>query len=157
TDQPHFMLEINAHPPSAVLLALPLAGLDYPVAVLVWNLISLAAFGGAIWIIAWQLGLQADRRLILPTVALLMLCWPLRSHLQQGQLGMLLLLLIAGAWAADRAGREGLAGFLLGTATAIKLFPAMLLLYFIIRRQWRAGGFALIGVGILTLATLVLL
>src|SRR5262249_26275436 len=80
TDQPHFMLEINAHPPSAVLLALPLAGLDYPVAVLVWNLISLAAFGGAIWIIAWQLGLQADRRLILPTVALLMLCWPLRSH-----------------------------------------------------------------------------
>lgn len=153
----HFFLEVNAHPPTAVLLGLPLAGLDYPTAVLVWNFMSLAALGAGIWIIARQLGFPASRWMVLPAIALLLLCWPLRSHLQQGQLAMVLLLLIAGAWAADRSGQEGLAGILLGIAAAVKLFPALLFLHFLCRRQWRVVGAGLACLAVLTAATLMLL
>src|SRR5262249_7253592 len=45
-----FFLEVNAHPPTAVLLALPLAALDYLDAVLAWNLISLAALALSLWL-----------------------------------------------------------------------------------------------------------
>src|SRR4051794_21139132 len=36
-----FFLEFNAHPPTSVLLVLPLAHLDYPDAFLAWSLLSL--------------------------------------------------------------------------------------------------------------------
>ncbi|HMF15202.1 MAG TPA: glycosyltransferase family 87 protein, partial [Gemmataceae bacterium] len=134
----HFFLEVNAHPPTAVLLGLPLAPLDYPTAVLVWNLVSLVALGVSIWLIARQLGVRLNLRMILPAVVFVMLCWPLRSHLAQGQLVTVLLLLVSGAWAADRSDREFLAGALLGVATALKLFPALLFLHFVFRGRWRA-------------------
>ena len=38
---------INAHPPTSVLLALPLAGLDFETAFLVWNLASLPMLASA--------------------------------------------------------------------------------------------------------------
>jgi hypothetical protein len=62
-------------------------------------------------------------------------------------------LLIAGIWAAHRSQKPSLAGTLLGLATAVKLFPAVLFLYFILRRQWKT---ALVGAGCfvgITLAT----
>jgi len=139
----HFFIEVNAHPPTAVLLGLPLAALDYRAAVLVWNCCSIAALAAAIWLIAGQFGYPIAGWSILPVIAVLALCWPLRSHLQQGQLAMILLLLITGGWAAERSGRATLAGVLFGTAAAIKLFPAILFLPFIVRREWRvvfAGG-----------------
>ena len=44
-------LRVNAHPPAAVLIALPLGQLPYRTAWLVWNLISLTLLGGAIWLL----------------------------------------------------------------------------------------------------------
>ena len=45
-------IEYNAHPPTSVLLALPLAGLDLPDAMLAWNLVSLAASLASLAIVA---------------------------------------------------------------------------------------------------------
>jgi hypothetical protein len=66
-----------------------------------------------------------------------------------GQWNLFLLLLVTGAWAADRTGRPGLAGSLLGVATAIKLFPGLFLVYFALRRRW-----SLVTSGIITLSAL---
>ena len=46
---------VNAHPPASVLLALPLASLDFATAFLAWNLVSLAALAASLWIVQRQL------------------------------------------------------------------------------------------------------
>jgi hypothetical protein len=155
-DDPYFV-EINAHPPTAMLLGLPFAELSYRGAVLAWNLLSLAALAGSVWLLTRQLGLAWCRWHVLPLVALTMLCWPLRQQFQQGQLSLLLLLLLVGAWAAYRSGRERLAGVLLGIAAVLKIFPAFVFLYFLFRRRWRvvaAGAGCALVLTLMTAAVL---
>lgn len=53
-----------------------------------------------------------------------------------------LLLSVLGLWAIDRE-RPGLGGFLVGSAAMLKMSPALLLVLFLIRRQWRAVGAAI--------------
>jgi hypothetical protein len=133
-----FFLHYNAHPPTSVLLAVPFAWLDYPDAVLAWNLLSLVALSISLWLMNRRLDVASSPWALLPLVAHLLVCGPFRQQMIQGQLNLVLLLLLTGTWAADRAGRPLLAGTLLGTATAIKLFPGFVIVYFLLRRDWRA-------------------
>src|SRR5438093_6479374 len=137
-------IDVNAHPPSSILLVLPFARLDYPDAVLAWNVASLAAFGITLWILAQQLRFRPRRWSIFPLIAVLLICSPFREQVSQGQLNLVILLLITGAWACERSGHPLLAGALLGAFAAIKLFPGFLFVYFLIRRQWKviAAGVA---------------
>jgi hypothetical protein len=80
----------------------------------------------------------------------LLWCNPFVQQFNQGQLNMVLLLLLTGAWSLDRSGRPGWAGVLVGAATAIKLFPGFLLLYFVARGRWRAVLTALLSLAALT-------
>jgi hypothetical protein len=130
-------LKYNAHPPTSVLLVLPLAGLPYADAFLAWELFTLAALAAAFWLLVRQLGLALSPWSALPLLTILLICNVLRQQFNQGQLNAVLLLLLVGCWAADRSGRPWLAGALLGTAAAVKLFPALLLLYYAWRREWR--------------------
>jgi hypothetical protein len=130
--------EVNAHPPTSVLLALPLGRLDYPDACLAWNLLSLATLPASLLLVVRGLRLSFSPRALLPFCTLLLLCYPLRKQVDFVQLNLLLLLLLVGAWAAQRSGRLTWAGALLGSAAAIKLFPAFLFVFFLLRRQWRA-------------------
>jgi hypothetical protein len=147
--------EVNAHPPTSVLLALPLAGLNYADACLAWNLLSLAALAASLGLVVHGLKLSLPLRAILPFFTLLLLCYPLRKQVDFVQLNLMLLLLLVGAWSAERSGRPGWAGALVGTAAAIKLFPAYLFLYFLLRRQWRAV-LAGVAIGLLWTALTVL-
>ncbi|HZU37559.1 MAG TPA: glycosyltransferase family 87 protein [Gemmataceae bacterium] len=79
------------------------------------------------------------------------------QQFNQGQLNAFLLLLLTAAWAADRSGKPWLSGALLGTATAIKLFPGFLFLYPVCRGQWRpvvSGTLAFVAVNGRALALL---
>jgi hypothetical protein len=144
----------NVHPPSSVLLAVPFALLEYPQAFLAWNIASLAALAASVWLVVRGLGVPWHPGLILPATCLLLTCEPLRHSLFQGQLNLVLLVLLTGAWFADRRGRPVLAGGLVGTATAIKLFPAFFLAYFVFRRDGRAVVSAVLTLVLVTAATL---
>jgi len=121
-------IEYNAHPPTAVLLALPVGKLSYPDATLRWNILSLTGFALGFWIVAVQMALPG--RALVPLVALLVFCHPVYGNIYQGQLTLILVMLVAAAWAQDRNGRTGAAGCLIGFAAAVKLFPAYLALYY---------------------------
>jgi alpha-1,2-mannosyltransferase len=54
-----------------------------------------------------------------------------------GQLNLLLLLLLTAVWLADRRGSWVWSGFWLGLAAAIKLFPGFMVLYWLVKRDWR--------------------
>jgi len=128
-------VEYNAHPPTSALLTLPLAWLDYPDAVLVWNTFSLAAFLTSLVITAAVL--RVPRTLFLPALALLTFCHPLYGNLYQCQLTLFLVFLVTMIWALERSGRSSAAGLVLGAAAAIKLFPAYLVVYYAARGQLR--------------------
>jgi hypothetical protein len=145
-----FFIHHNAHPPTSVLLALPVAWLDYRDAMLAWNLFSLAALAASLWLMNRGLGVASSPWALLPLGAFLLVCGPFQQQMYQGQLNLVLLLLLTGTWAADRAGRPHLAGTLLGAATAVKLFPGFLLLYFLLRRDWRAVAAAAVSFALLT-------
>jgi hypothetical protein len=147
---------INGHPPACVLLALPLAKLDYQTAFEIWTLLSIAAVAAAtILVLRFETG-TVWTWVALPLLTLV-LSNPLVQHLLMGQLGALLLLLLVGmVWADDRD-RPYTAGLLLGLATAFKVFPGLFFLYFATQRKWRTlliGGLTLIGVNLLGLGVL---
>lgn len=71
----------------------------------------------------------------------------------QGQLNCVLLLLVTGIWAANRAERPRLAGALLGIATSIKLFPGFLFLHFALVRRWRLVWAGTVSLALITLLT----
>ncbi len=147
-----YFVEVNAHPPTSVLMALPLAWLEYRDAHLAWNLISLAGLGISAWLIARAFAIPYSPRLLF-IAAFVLVSNPVLQQTIQGQLNCVLLLLITGIWLADRAGKPWLAGVLLGLAAAVKLLPAVLFLYFLARRQWKsllAGAGCFVGVMLAT-------
>jgi Glycosyltransferase family 87 len=131
-------IEYNAHPPTFVLLALPLAWLDYSTAVLVCNILSFLALVASVLIVATELHLPLT--LLPPVLALLPFCQPIYANFQLGQLTPLLGLLIAIMWVQERSGQFSQlssAGTFLGIAAAIKLFPAYLGVYYLAQmRIW---------------------
>ena len=64
--------------------------------------------------------------------------FPLHRNLLYGQFYIFLLLLIVAACWSSLCGRDALAGGLLAIAAACKVFPVLLFLFFLRRRNWRA-------------------
>lgn len=127
---------VNAHPPSSVLLALPLTAFEFAGAFCLWNLLSLNALLLSLWLIKRGLQIPVSFSSSLMGVALLLLCDPLWSQVGHAQLNLVLTLLLTGTWSAERSGQTRLAGALLGIATAIKLFPGFLVVYYAWRQRW---------------------
>lgn len=141
---------LNAHPPTSILLALPLAGLDFPTAFGLWAALSIVLAFLTAWLIISQLKLAVGAWSLIPAAAVAVVCYPLLEHLRQGQLNLVLAVLLTGAWAAERSGRPRLAGGLIGLAAAIKLFPAFLLAFFAYRRRWSVVISGLVVLVVLT-------
>ena len=146
-------VEINAHPPTSVLITIPFGALSYCNALLVWNILSLCALFTSLWLVWRGLGIPFRRWSPLPTMTLLLLCFPLLMHIHFGQTTLLILLLLTGTWAADRVGRRMIAGALLGTAVTVKLFPAVVFLFFAFNRNWKTIASGSVSIGLITLAT----
>jgi hypothetical protein len=141
-------LERNAHPPTSVLLALPFAAFDYWHAIVAWNVLSLVCLAWSLWLILRELQVPLSGWSIFPIVCptlVLGVCGILRTQIHEGQLNLVLLLLCTGCWVASRRARPGLAGVLLSAATAVKLYPGFLFLYFVLRKQWRTVAIGLLS------------
>lgn len=139
------VLRWNAHPPASILFFLPLAELSHEDAFFVWNLVTMPLFAAAVWVVAWQLGARGWRAgavaagVVLVGALPRIGCFPLQEQVLWGQFSAPIAFLLAVGWAADRSGRPALAGTAVGLAAAIKLFPAFLLVYFVLTRRWRAA------------------
>lgn len=140
---PADLITYNAHPPVAVLLILPLAQLEYKSAILVWNVISLLSLVLSLKIVVTELDVRST--VVPQTVALLAVCHPIYGNLYLGQLTLVLLLLVTMIWALVRSDRLIIAGALVGIAAAIKLFPAYLIIFFLVCGRTQALGAALLS------------
>lgn len=151
------ILALNGHPPTMTLLVLGLARLEYASAFRIWSWLGLAFLAGSVYMVLRGLQPGLSRAATLGATALLSVAltssFPVERQFELGNVHMLLLLLVTGAWAAERSGRPGWAGVLIGVATAAKLYPGFLVLYFVVARRWRAVAGAALGFGVLTAAT----
>ena len=140
---PPGFLPWNAHPPVAVLLTLPFGWLGYADAHLLWNVMTVPLFLLAIAVVVSELNFPFRWLSLIPTLCLLVACYPLYDQIVQGQWNCVLAGLLIVTWWAARRGLPALAGWALGTAAAIKLFPGFLFVIFLLRGEFRA---VLIGV-----------
>ncbi len=62
---------------------------------------------------------------------------PVWQALYIGQVTVIMLVLLAGVWVAVREGKPSFAGGLLALAAWIKVFPALLVVYFLWKRDWK--------------------
>lgn len=100
----------------------------------VWLIGGAALLIGATALLGRYASTPARRRMvwIMP-----LLFTPVVQGFWVGQVSFLMLAGLVGVWAAVRADRRSLAGALLALLAWIKVYPALLVIYFVWRRDWR--------------------
>ncbi|MBO0840833.1 MAG: DUF2029 domain-containing protein [Sciscionella sp.] len=145
------------YPPFAAIVFATFAGVGRTVAVGAISLLSLAALGTTTWLVLrrcprlpFDLPPLLASALLMPGLTLLE---PVKATLWYGQVNLLLMVLIAADCLVVKP--RWPRGLLIGIAAAIKLTPAVLIIYFLARREWKPAltvlaSFA--GAGLLGLA-----
>lgn len=168
------------YPPHLAVLLIPLTALPYRVALLAWTLVNLAVWLTVAVILAGYLRLAlrpaepvtllggkaveplqagvANRRdidlfALAVSLAVVLLYGPAAQALGLGQVTLLVLCLAVGAPLVSRR-RTHTIGVLLGLATAIKVFPALLIVPYALRREWRVVSSCAVFLALFTLAIL---
>lgn len=130
----------------------PLTRLDAPSAHLGWQILQVVCLVGSMAVLAKRVaGFSASVSVILACAAILS-----RSSDQVlffGQFAPLLLVLMVGSWALNREHRDAGAGLLLALAILLKLYPGILLIYYLVSRRWRVAVWTAAFVALGMLAT----
>ena len=132
-------MKYNAHPPFAVLVAVPFSTLEYRYAHLVWNLVTFGCFLAAVAVVVRVLEIPFPWPAVFPAIILL-LGNPVLIQIYQGQLNFALGTLVIAAWATDRADRPKLAGIAIGLAGARQTVPAFLACLFCVHTPLGGAG-----------------
>jgi hypothetical protein len=146
------------YPPFVAGALRPLASLPYHQAVAAWLVLNGLCLVGGLAGLLFLTGCPGGQVGALAALALLLLFTPAQEAILLGQVSPILLLLTALALLlVDRSEapmHDLTGGILLGVATLIKVFPALLLLHSLVRGRWRVvlggalGGAACIVAGV---------
>ncbi|MEV6255895.1 glycosyltransferase 87 family protein [Nocardia sp. NPDC051911] len=133
------------YPPFAALALGPFAMLPWDVAALSFFVSSVAALALTLYLVARRVWPdESQRRLAVWATAcatpLGLLLEPIHSTLDFGQVNLLLMALVAADCLTHKS--RWPRGMLIGVAAAIKLTPAAFVLYFLVRRDYRAAATA---------------
>jgi alpha-1,2-mannosyltransferase len=145
-------------PPFQALFFAPFAAVGGVTAKIIWHLINVAALFVGIWL-TWRTWSPIRARIGLPPapvlrtilIALLAVLVPVQTNFEHQNMNALLLALLAGATWQLTFGSAIAAGALIGSATALKAFPILLVLYLAFTRQWLALLSAIVTTVTLTL------
>ncbi len=113
------------YPPLTALIVLPVAWLPYPQARVAWLLANWLCLAAAGFLMVRILG--GDRASLLTVAACWALCGTVAENLVLGQVNPILLFLVVLAWWDVSRGRGAVAAGAIGLATALKLWPGVLL------------------------------
>jgi hypothetical protein len=142
TVSPYTTIKVNAHPPLVGLLLAPiLYVINFRWIYLLVTLCSSIALIGTIVAVLRGLDITIEKGDFLALTGLAFGWHPVLSTLRNGQSSIFISALITVGWVLLRRKKSFQAGIAVGIATAIKLFPGLLIVYFLFRnRRAFAGG-----------------
>jgi hypothetical protein len=134
------------YPPLQAVLMMPFLTFDMWTACFIWNMLGSVAVIISGVLLAAAFATESTSFVQNRCIALLVIFFfiPLYSSLWEGQFNLLPLMSIAAAFYFIRHSRETLVGAALGIGTAIKLFPAALIVWLLWRRRFKAFFMALL-------------
>ncbi len=145
------LVSFAPNPPTLILSLVPFTTLKPLAAKRVWLVSNLFFLVASLWMLRHVTSLNWRR---LGLISLLCV-FPLHIDFLFGRHYVLILMLICGAYYASWLNGQRISGTMLGTAAAIKLFPALFVILFIWKRNWRAViGMVLGATAITTLSLL---
>jgi len=138
--------------PFAAMVFVPIASVPLTLARVAWDLVSVAALAYCVVLTLRLAGYRPSRLMIAGVTAAAMALDPVYETLFLGQINLILLaLMLTDVWRVSR-GRS--AGIGVGIAAAIKLTPAIFIVFFLLARRIRAACMAaatLAGCGLIGL------
>jgi hypothetical protein len=152
------LYELDSHGPLAAYMYAPvfaftgfrwLAHLPYLWAVRVFMAINWIATFVCVWLCLRLMKTPGRDLLILGLIAIVPTGDYLKANIHNGQVGTMLLLACIGWLTLMLSGRSFLGGLLLSIPVALKLYPAILVPYLLLRKDWR--GVAGVAIGSLLL------
>ncbi|HRG77234.1 MAG TPA: glycosyltransferase family 87 protein [Leptospiraceae bacterium] len=123
------------YPPIFAYLFYPLTWLPIDKAYILWELLSLSLYLGLFFLILKSSSFSKDN-VALSASLLLSYSWIALDNLTLGQVNILLTFILFLSLNSDEK-KSILAGFLLALVTAIKMSPAILILYFILNKRYK--------------------
>ncbi|NJM41049.1 MAG: DUF2029 domain-containing protein [Anaerolineae bacterium] len=121
-----------------------------------YRLTSVALFVAAVGVLVQTLPQQQRLRSWVLGLAALTTINAFAASVWLGQVDALIVFALAVCLWGIHTGRLGAAGVGLGVATSLKISPGVLLIYLIVRRQWRAVGAAAFTMMVLMVAALLI-
>lgn len=145
--EPEEGMPLNYHPPTTLIFFAPLALLSFRYAVILWGILSAFAFFASVYLIMRELGYQRWFYL-----SLAMIFWfPLWLHMRFGQFSTLTFLFLTLFWLSLKQNHQRKAGLFLALACLVKIYPLLILLLMMLKKQWRILIYSLAIMGIVTL------
>jgi alpha-1,2-mannosyltransferase len=139
------------YPPAALVLFIPLTFLPLFDALLLWTVLSMLCLAATYLVVlrTTQTGtwLQHVAIATWASVVTLLVFPPIQAHFNMGQIGTILVLLITLDVLAIRDRSQGV---LVGVAAAFKLYPGVVILFWLVRRQSRPAITASVTFGLIT-------
>jgi len=129
--------------PTFAIAMVPFALVSTFWAALIWYLLSIAMFAHATFL-SVQLARKAYPHLRiaefwLPTLAVLLVQLPMMSGIARGQISVLIMYLVTLCIWLTLTNRQWMAGLCLTGAIVLKIFPGLLVPYFIIKQRWKVA------------------
>lgn len=127
------------YPPFLAVVMRPLTALPYHRANQAWFATNCLLFAAALFfLVTWRPG-GVDPMAAAGIVFVALNFYPTYRAFQCGQVSLMIFSLVAAAFWLLRRGRDGAAGAVVGLAAAVKLTPAVLVIYFLAARRYRAA------------------
>lgn len=126
------------YPSLLATLLLPISHLPIHQAALVWNTVNLLFLIAIVWLLTQTFDLRNRLALHYPWFVLLFfLAAPTTIALRIGQANIATLFFVTLCLWADQRGADKLSGFALALATLLKIFPIVLLIWFLWQKKYR--------------------
>ncbi|MFE1591515.1 glycosyltransferase 87 family protein [Nocardia sp. NPDC058705] len=146
------------YPPFAAIALAPFALLPWATAKVLYVVVSIAALSWTLYLVARRYHTDRKQAALLVTacaIPMAMLLEPIRATIDFGQVNLLLMVLVATDCLLPKTRYPR--GMLIGLAAAIKLTPAAFVLYFLVRKDYKAAATAAATGAIATVASFVFL
>ena len=145
TSQLNDPCSLGYYPPSARPILMPLAWLDLRPAAAVWWALMVLLYGLCLYLLVSHVLPGSRDRLWIAGLSLVVALPWLIADLNVGNISSLVLASVVAGYVLARKGRPVAAGFAVAAGVSLKLIPVFLIVFFVIKRRWKAAACSLVA------------